>query len=665
MSNSRLLEKNFNGSLQAPRYFNGRLLAADALEADQKAVQVRQDWLGQASGSGVIGGLVVRKVPTDATRVSITAGIGLNYAGHVIQLPHTVTLKPVPGVPEPISKPVVDASKFNRRQAQSIASASPPSPDGVYLLTVLPVKRYEGSVAMKASVGGVSSGINNTPGCGSKWEVEGVQFKTIRVADSDLKELFAPEDLLSVDVTKTRRNLLAHWCYGTVNLKQLGLDPFIFPDSYSGIDPHFIPDLTDDDLPLAVFHWDGSALTFVDPWSARRRVTHPDALAGTASSASMGTWKALVDDLRVAENEARFRQFQDQLDGIIEQGKKPGSGVDLTQVKAKDYFTFLPPMGFLPVSQDRLKQLLCHSYEKDGTPLEHRGQGQPDQTGETGNTLLGLSEPDWRMLGEFTGAAVGGAAGVLLPGLGMLPAVGAAGGMLVGISRLFGGIFGSGRAVDSAGSLGALGSLGSLGSLQNASAQDLFGMVQQLSQQVADMNQRLGGAPAENPLPQEISPPPPPPPTPPEPPRQPTHVPPHTKFRERICATLSRKRTTAATSGFDLATFFEHHLMRINLIGSDRIDVLMHQSWYENAIDLRPEQHPDPINKGVQEYPVEDGLHPMPLVFDIYLVEENLRDTTAPLYVIFQKGLHPIEFIRLYKDPKEQQSPESVPPQSG
>ncbi|HEY6408994.1 MAG TPA: hypothetical protein VIY29_16155 [Ktedonobacteraceae bacterium] len=640
MSNSQLLEKHFNGGQQAPHYFNGRLLTADALEADHEAVRLRQDQLGKASGSGIIEGLVVRKVPTDATRVSITAGTGLNYAGHVLYLPDVVTLKPIAAAPEPISPPAVDTSKFNSRRAQSTPIAPPPTPDGVYLLTVIPATRYEGTVAMKASVGGVSSGTNNTPGCGSKWKVEGVQFKTIRLGGSDLKELFAPEDLTSVDVTKTRRNLLAHWCYGTVNLKQLGLDPFTFPDAYSGIDRQFIPDLTDDDLPLAVFHWDGSALTFVDSWSARRRVTHPDAQAGTASSASMGTWKALVDDLRVAANEARFRQFQDQLDGIIERGKTPGSGIDLTMVKATDYFTFLPPMGFLPVSQDRLKQLLCHAYDKNGTPFEHMGKGT-DQTGDMGATLQGLSDPYLRMLGEFTGVALVSAAGVLVPGLGMLPALGAAGGIAGGIGRLFGGIFGSGRSIDTAGSLGAL------GSLQNASTQDLFGMVQQLSQQVADMNQRLGGTPAENLPTSEIIPTPP---TPQVSPKQPTQKLPHVKFRDRICYTLSQQRTTAATSGFDLVTFFEHHLLRINLIGSDRIDVLMHQSWYENAIDLRPEQHPDPMNKGMQEYPVENGLHPMPLVFDIYLVEENLRDTSAPLYVIFQKGLHPIEFIRLYKE---------------
>ena len=48
------------------------------------------------------------------------------------------------------------------------------------------------------------------------------------------------------------------------------------------------------------------------------------------------------------------------------------------------------------------------------------------------------------------------------------------------------------------------------------------------------------------------------------------------------------------------------------------------------------------------------------------LVEENLRDTTQPLYVIFQKGLHPIELIRYYRKPEAASDttlPQEVPGQ--
>jgi len=142
--------------------------------------------------------------------------------------------------------------------------------------------------------------------------------------------------------------------------------------------------------------------------------------------------------------------------------------------------------------------------------------------------------------------------------------------------------------------------------------------------------------------------------------------PPHVVFRERICHTVSQKRDK--DGGFDLVTFFSNYLLRINLIGKDRVDTLLHQSWYQEPIDLRPERHPDPYVDvmGEDPYPVEDGLHAMPLLFDIYLVEENLRDTTQPLYVIFQKGLHPIELIRYYRKPEAASDttlPQEVPGQ--
>jgi len=134
---------------------------------------------------------------------------------------------------------------------------------------------------------------------------------------------------------------------------------------------------------------------------------------------------------------------------------------------------------------------------------------------------------------------------------------------------------------------------------------------------------------------------------------------PHVAFHKRVCATISKPRVKAdgtarsTKEGFDLGSFFDGYLLRFSLIGKDRVDQLMNTSWYEDAIDLRPDRHPDPAVKypgeEPKEYPIENGLYPMPLVFDIYLVEENLRDLTQPLYIMFHKALHPAEIIRYYR----------------
>jgi hypothetical protein len=149
---------------------------------------------------------------------------------------------------------------------------------------------------------------------------------------------------------------------------------------------------------------------------------------------------------------------------------------------------------------------------------------------------------------------------------------------------------------------------------------------------------------------------------------------PHVRFHQRVCATISKPRVKAdgtarsSKEGFDVGTFFDGYLLRFSLIGKDRVDQLMNTSWYEDAIDLRPDRHPDPPVKNPgddpKEYPVENGLYPMPLVFDIHLVEENLRDLTQPLYILFHKALHPDEVIRFYRH-QEKAAEEIVPPDQG
>src|SRR6266516_2403194 len=449
MPNSWLLEKNFNGGLQETHYFDGRLLSADAFKADQDAVQTRLDWQGRATGYGIIEGLIVRKVQTRATQLSISRGLGLNYAGRVTRLPGDMTLnlaKSPPALATTAAQAQQKTGTFTsmslaqQQQATTNGSAAAASasgiiPEGVYLLTMLPVSQFEGLAPMKSSVSGVSSGVSNAPGCGSKWEVEGIQFKAIRLDTSDLSGLFANvPDIQLDDQGVLRQNLLAHWCYGTLIVRDFGIHPFGFTEQYSPLDPNarFIPDLSADDLPLAAFHWDGSQITFVDAWIARRRVIHPDAVTGTNSSLQAGSWKAIMDDRRVADNQARFRQFQDQLDSIVAAGNKPGSGTDLTRAKVTDSFTFLPPVGFLPVTQDSLQTILCHIDEKP----KIIGREKEEEQWDTSVHLI-VSAPELSEMCEFAGGVAGTLLNTVVPQLGLANAIASSGGVL---SRIIGGI---------------------------------------------------------------------------------------------------------------------------------------------------------------------------------------------------------------------------------
>lgn len=320
MSNSQLVGTSFIDGLRAPHYINGRLLAAEDLKADQEANLTRMAWLGKAAGAGIVEGLMVEQ---SGNNVRVQKGLGLNREGQPVRLPGPITLSLQVTPDEQV---VEEAGRFHT------CTLKPGSVGGIaggaYLLTALPVSRLEGSAALKGSAGSASS-----PGCAAKWEVEGLQFKAIRLVG--FADTAAANDKPKMSVL---RNQLAHWCYGSEALKGLARDPLHAAADYAGLWKIDGADMSPCDLPLAVFFWTGSSLAFVDAWSARRRLTQSDAIGG---------WYAVLDDRRAADGQARFLQFQAHVDALsTEVGLSPAS------VSAQSFFGWLPPAGFLPLGDD-------------------------------------------------------------------------------------------------------------------------------------------------------------------------------------------------------------------------------------------------------------------------------------------------------------------------
>ncbi len=631
MSNSQVVSTVFNGGLKSTHYFNGRLLSADALSDDQQAVQTRQFWLGKASGYGVIEGLLVSKTPNDTRQMSITQGIGINRNGQVIHLPVDITFAPINTSPpeQQVTAPKLseDVGQFTPRivleqKALAIELTSP----GVYMLTLAPISHYEGQVSMKAAANGISSGIGSTtPGIGNRWEVEGVKVKIIRLDDGSLSNLYSTADLADFKVNdKTCQNMLAHWCYGTLTLKGIGRNPFLFQSDYSpletldGFRTLSEQDLDRSDLPLAVFSWDGSALSFVDAWSVRRRVVLPDALSGTGR---YPLWKALVSDEHRAENQARFLQFQDQLDALIQLGQD-ATKVSLAKVKATDYFGFLPPVGFLPVTYDSLHKVVCTSSSGDKNPPE-TGTGQTGERGSTG--------------GMFNIGRLFSALGNFAPLVSLFnPAAGSA----LALSR---------AAADPQ-SLQNLQSIGeTLGSLTSGeTGQSTNETVRTTEAASAATEAQMFVSTVEG---QQVQIPVQVVPTTQQPEQGQTKSrgfrPLHEIVREQVCALLSEHPDRNAAGCFDLSQFFHDLTLHLYLLGNDSIDFILHQSWNEEAIDLIHAPSPHKI----VEFNRNTTLAKLPFIIDIYLVEENLRDATASLYVIFHKAHHPGELIEGYNLP--------------
>jgi hypothetical protein len=314
---SQLVGSSFASGALLPNYVNGRLLAAEDLATGQATLLRRDTMTAQAAGPGVVSGLWVT---ASATTLTVAAGLGLTPAGEPVSVPAAVTLPlSIAGTPGPPA-----SGSFSTCAVAPGGSQAAVAP-GAYLLTAMPACQPQGQAPMAIPPG------SDTPvACTAQWQVEGVQFKAV--------PLPLGTDVDGVTVTTANcRNLLAHWCLGTAQLATLGADPFNFVPAYRGLDQLASADLTPCDLPLCVFYWDAGAISFIDNWSVRRRITRPDV--------SAASWSGAVADQRSADGEARFLQFQDQILDLV------SAGVSRATV-ASNVFGLLPPVGFLPIAFD-------------------------------------------------------------------------------------------------------------------------------------------------------------------------------------------------------------------------------------------------------------------------------------------------------------------------
>jgi hypothetical protein len=308
--------ENFLAGLRAPHYANGRMLTAEDLKADQEAFLTRLGLTGEGIGAGVVRGLEVAQV---ANNLRVSAGLGINRRGQAVRLVEESVELSLTKLPDASSVTAGDGRFNDCNVAPADGGALVES--GVYLLVIAPVSQLQGSVSVKT----IST---NTSNCASRWEVEGVQFKALRLAGAPAR---------TNSNAAIYRNLLAHWCFGTQALATLPQDPFSFPARYAPLDLMSEDDLGPCDLPLAVFYWDNRVLRIVDQWPVRRRVTQPFPAE---------QWHAMIADRRVADAQARFLQFQAQVE---EMRGDSASFPDLSKRYGGQDFRFLPPVGFLPI----------------------------------------------------------------------------------------------------------------------------------------------------------------------------------------------------------------------------------------------------------------------------------------------------------------------------
>lgn len=301
-------------------FFNGRLLAGEDLTTEQQSNRVAHALLGRATGDGVVCGLEVNESLGGSTPLapvlSVTSGVAINKNGGALLLDSNTDIalvRPDNGSDAAVSNTFEDCTPA--QAGPYIAGA------GAFVLAIGPANAAQGLAEV--------SGTNPAQVlCNSKYNAQGVQFRIVPI---DPKLL----GLANLDDVAHLRNQLAYGCFGVADWSTWRARPFDLSGNSFGVLDSLRSSqlLTNCDVPLAVLFWTADGLQFIDTWAARRRVVTPS---------STSDWPLLVGDRRLAEGEAMFLQFQDQLSDIRTRES------DLPAIAAGDRFMYLPPVGILP-----------------------------------------------------------------------------------------------------------------------------------------------------------------------------------------------------------------------------------------------------------------------------------------------------------------------------
>jgi len=338
MSVVELLEPILGGGLERNNFFNGRLLSAEDLRAEQDAERLRQSLIARSVGDGVGWGLGVDVANTLPARVTVRAGFAMNRLGDLLRLADDAEVALVRTLPAANLEP----TRFFA-ECENLPSATFSNGEGAYVLTISPSSGFRET----APVSDPNTTAAGRGSCGARFSVEGVRFRLVRVALNSLQgigadlrtrivSLLPPAD----DAERARlRNLLAHACFGSPALGGAMADALELDLGASGeggwglLDAmRHRGDLTDCDVPLAVVVLTSAGLDFVDVWPARRRLLDAGAIS---------KWQGVASPRRVAEGEAAFLQFQSQLEAVKGLGSPAA-------VAASGYFDVLPAGGWLP-----------------------------------------------------------------------------------------------------------------------------------------------------------------------------------------------------------------------------------------------------------------------------------------------------------------------------
>ena len=339
MSSRQLFEPITDSGIQNVNFFNGRLLTADDLSGVLDSGREHDRQLAKGLGDGVVHGLEVELANSStATQpvLRVSGGLALCRSGNPVALS-------VPTVDVALVKP---AQTFAAEAGLFAECVGPePSDDlsklGVYVFVASPASVYEGSVPMRHSLTS-----DRVAGCGRRYAVEGVKFRTERIDFTKLPGVSdATRTLLGTLTTKTDdasvsllRNVIAHLFFDSEEKTGARRDPFTRHATETGFvnygalaELRALGQLSDCDVPLAVVYWSPQGVRFVDNWAARRLARRQLDLD--------------VESLLRGHGYERLLQFQSHLKEVF-----AALGAGAPAAVLQSHFAFVPPVGFFPVT---------------------------------------------------------------------------------------------------------------------------------------------------------------------------------------------------------------------------------------------------------------------------------------------------------------------------
>jgi hypothetical protein len=318
-------------------YYDGRFLRADDLNLERQGQRAYAEYSNQAGGPGVVYGFDLTR---QGTRLSLSAGLAVDPKGRLLYLPDAVGAE------------IADLIQASQPPASATAPGTAASPAGFG-----PCEQAS-TATVTTAVGGSElylACVSQAQGLCGQGEVFGRACDTACVAATD-RPYLVDGVALSLRPLKLQHPLptLAGLTRPDVHLRSQVASAFFADErdqggsllSAGGLRAPVwcagaTPPSAGDCVPVGVLGWDGSAVTFLDAWIARRERIEAPPRGYWSGRMELRPWPVFL---------AQVLQFQCQLADLGVTLPGPGAPASAwTRILLQAGVVTVPPGGFLAV----------------------------------------------------------------------------------------------------------------------------------------------------------------------------------------------------------------------------------------------------------------------------------------------------------------------------